>query len=106
MISRRLTLAFTLCLAIGTLASGQTPNADDARIDALVRKLGSASFVQREQARKDLEAIGTPALERLRLAGKSADAETNRRIGALVRLFEEQVLTRQILAPKELDLNL
>jgi hypothetical protein len=109
MFTRQWTLAFTLCLAVGSWGQGQTPapaNPDNARIEVLVRKLGSSSFVQREQARKELEVIGTPALEPLRRANKTADAETNRRIAEMIRLFEEQLLTRQILAPKEVHLKL
>ncbi len=83
---------------------GQTPDA--ARIEALVRKLGRSASVQREQARKEIEAIGTPALDALRKAAKTADVETARRIADLVRNFEEQVLVKQILAPKEVHLKL
>jgi hypothetical protein len=109
MYTRQWSLAFTLCLAIGSWGHGQTPppeNPDNARIEALVRKLGSSSFVLREQSRKELEAIGTPALEPLRRVKNTSDAETNRRIAELIRRFEEQILTRQILAPKEVHLKL
>jgi hypothetical protein len=61
--------------------------------------------VQREQSRKELEAIGTPALEPLRRMNKTADVEVNRRIAELIRRLEEQLLTRQILAPKEVHLK-
>ena len=109
MFTRHWTLAFILLLAAASWGHGQTPAAaspDHARIASLVRKLGSSSFVQREKSRRELEAIGTPALEPLRRVNKTADAETNRRIAELIRLFEEQLLTRQILAPKEVHLKL
>src|SRR5262249_28037289 len=56
--------------------------------------------------RKELEAIGTPALEPLRRMNKTADVEVNRRIADLIRRLEEQILTRQILAPKEVHVKL
>jgi hypothetical protein len=76
------------------------------RIDGLVRKLGSASFVQREQARKELETIGPAALDALRRAARTSDVETGRRLADLIGRFEEQLLTQQILAPKMIDLEL
>jgi hypothetical protein len=101
MFTRKWTFAAAACLVLTAVVSGQ-PATPDARIDALIRKLGSSSFAQREQARKDLEAIGTPALDKLR-AVKTTDAETGRRVAELIRLFEGQLLTRQILAPKEVS---
>src|SRR2546425_6777614 len=98
--------AFGLALIFGAAGLAQTPSADADRIDALVRKLGSSSYVQREQAKKELEAIGTPALEALRKAAKNANLDTARRIADLIRNFEEQLVTRQILAPKEVQLKL
>jgi hypothetical protein len=107
MLTRQCALAIILCLTAASLGSGQTPtSASPERIDALVRKLGSASFPQREHARKELEAIGTPALDSLRHAKRTSDAETNRRIDELIHLFEEQLLTRQILTPKQIHLKL
>ncbi len=106
MIARPWTLAIALCLIAGSFIFGQTPTPDDARIVALVKKLGHVSFAQRESARKELEAIGVPALESLRRASKTADVETNRRIADLIRLFEERLVTQQILVPKEVHLKL
>ena len=94
-----------VCLAISAAANGQ-PATSDARIETLIRKLGSVSFAQREQARLELEAIGTPALELLRRAKKGGDAESNKRVAELIGRFEMQILTQQILAPKEMNLNL
>jgi hypothetical protein len=62
--------------------------------------------VQREQARKELQSIGMPALESLRRAVKTADAESARRLRELIRELEEQLLAQQILAPKEIQLVL
>jgi hypothetical protein len=101
----RWNFAILFCLAVASVAQAQPP-ANQERIDALVRNLGSASFVQREQAGKELESVGPAALESLRRAAKTSDAETARRVGELIRRFEEQLLTKQILAPKEVDLKL
>jgi hypothetical protein len=98
-------ISLTLALAWASQGLAQTPN-EDARIDALIRKLGSPAYVQRELARKELETIGTPALEPLRRASKTADMETGRRIAELIERFEQQILTRAVLVAKEISLNL
>lgn len=92
-------------LALLALAGGAGAQAlaDPERIDALVRKLGSSAFVQREQAAKELEAIGPAALPALRGAAKTQDAESARRIAELITRLEQQLLARQILTPKEYD---
>jgi HEAT repeat protein len=58
------------------------------RIASLIRKLGSGNFAERDKARKDLEAIGLPALEALHKASKGGDLETNRRAVELVKTIE------------------
>src|SRR5262249_34801586 len=64
------------------------PTTDPAEIDRLVRRLGSDSFAKRQEASKTLETIGEPALEALRKAVKSCDAEIRRRATELVRTIE------------------
>lgn len=95
-------LAILALLALAGGAGAQAP-ADPERIDALMRKLGSSAFVQREQAAKELEAIGPAALPALRGAAKTQDAESARRIAELIARLEQQLLARQILTPKEYD---
>ncbi len=102
----RWTLTSAAWVLAASTALGQTRGTDDARIDALVRKLGSSAYVQREKARQELEAIGTPALGSLRRASKETDVETARRIADLIRNFEEHLLTKQVLAPKAVQLQL
>jgi hypothetical protein len=87
------------------LASFAPAQSTSTPIDAAIRQLGSSSFVQRELAHKKLESIGSPALEAMRRATKSADAETKRRLDALIRDIEERLLTKQILDPKEVRLQ-
>lgn len=99
----RWTLAMLAFFVLASWAGAQG-SADRERINALVAKLGSASFAQREQARTELEAAGPAALDALRRAAKTSDAETSRRIAYLIARCEEQLLTKQVLAPKEVDL--
>jgi HEAT repeat protein len=51
---------------------------DSARIERLIRRLGSDRFEERQRAAQDLVAAGAPALEPLRQALKSSDPEVNR----------------------------
>src|SRR5262245_63008818 len=73
--------------------------ADPDRIAKLITQLGSTTFAEREQATKDLEAIGEPALDALRQATKSDDAETRRRAGDLVKKLEAVAETGKVLKP-------
>ncbi len=102
--ARHWIIASITCIFLASATAAQTT--DDARINALVRKLGSPAYVQREQARKELEAIGVPALDALRRAAKTADVETSRRLSDLISRFEEQLTNQQILAPTEVHLKL
>src|SRR5262245_15150294 len=104
--SRRWLLTLASILAFSTWAHGQPSSPESNPIDAMVRKLGSPSFVEREKARRSLEEIGVPALDALRRASKTTDAETNRRINELIRRCEEQMLTDKLLTPKEVHLKL
>src|ERR1017187_7017580 len=99
MITRQWAIAFTLWLAACSLAHGQVVNPDigtlrpteyylSHAIEDLACKLGSSSYAHRERARKTLEAFGPSlALEPLRRMSRTKDAETNRRMDELVRLF-------------------
>jgi hypothetical protein len=104
-----LLLGLGLILAVGSEAWSQSREkapADEKRIGELIQKLGSQKFLERENARKELEAIGLPALEALKKAAKSDDLETKMRAGKLVRLLEEKSTTAKILAPRRVRLNL
>jgi hypothetical protein len=82
------------------------PDADAARIAKLISQLGSDSFAEREQARKELETVGTPALGALRKAVRTGDLETRRRATELIRVIEENNLTAALLTPKKVHLKL
>jgi len=105
MFARHLILAVALCLTIGSFATAQTP-VSDGWIRSVVRKLGSSSFVNRDKASKDLQAAGPGTLEPLRRIGKTGDAEVDRRIGEMIRDFEGQIWMKQVLAPKEVNLQI
>ena len=102
-------LSFVVLMATGSQAWSQgngNKSADPKRIAELIQQLGSLKFIERENARRELEAIGEPALEALKKAAKSEDLETSRRASEIVRLLEERSNTAKILAPKRVRLNL
>src|SRR6516164_8367992 len=91
-----------LALGLGVLAAApaaEAPRADAERIAQLVKQLGSDDFADREKAAKELEQIGTPALEALRAAARGADAEVRMRAGALIGTIEKKAAVEKILAP-------
>jgi hypothetical protein len=96
-----------LGIGLGVLVSGAASADDDAgRIDKLVKQLGSKRFAERDRAKRDLEAIGTAALDALRVAARSKDLETSRRAGELVKKMEEKIALDNLLAPKRVRLKL
>jgi hypothetical protein len=102
-------LGVALMMAL-SLVRAEEPRAgettDTARIGKLIDQLGSDSFADREQARRDLEAIGVPALQGLRRAETKGDLETSRRVAELIRTIEETKLTAELLSPKKVHLKL
>jgi hypothetical protein len=64
---------------------------DAAAIAKWVEQLGSPKFTQRQEATKALEAIGLPALDALRKAARSADAEIAQRATRLVEIIENSL---------------
>ncbi len=76
------------------------------RIEQLVKQLGAKGFADREDAQKELETIGAPAIELLRKTLKDPDPEVSKRAGDVVRKFEEKALTASVLAPKKVNLSL
>src|SRR5262245_10081299 len=106
---KRWFLLALLGLGIGLGAPGNGPASadDDAdRIARLVKQLGSTRFAERDRAKRELEALGTAALNALRQAAQSKDLETSRRAGELVKKMEEKIDLASLLAPKRVRLNL
>src|SRR5262245_14937573 len=79
-------------LAAGLLAALPTTAAekvDSNRIGKLIEQLGSGDFAERERASQALDAIGADAMDALRAATKSDDAEVRRRAEDLVAKWEK-----------------
>jgi hypothetical protein len=77
---------------------------DAARIDKLIEQLGSGSFQEREAATKALDALGAPALEKLKKASQSDDVEVSRRATELVKRIEKRTEVSRVLTPKRVHL--
>jgi hypothetical protein len=84
--------------------AGAAEKPDQARIAELVKQLGSDTFADRQKATDALEAIGEPALDALRKAAKSTDAEVRKRAGALVEKIELRVKNARVLGPRMVHL--
>jgi len=79
---------------------------DPQRIRQLIEKLGHAKFIERDRAARELEGVGAEALDPLRQAVKSDDAEVSCRAAKLVAMLEHKILTDALLAPKRVHLDL
>jgi hypothetical protein len=103
--TRYLPLALLLGLGLAGLAGlPAAEKADQEKIAKLINQLGSNDFAEREQATRDLEAVGAPALDALRQAARSDDMEIKRRAGELVAKLEKLAETDRILAPSKVHL--
>jgi hypothetical protein len=89
---------------LSSLPSAAEPAPSKEKIDSLIEQMGNGSFAEREKASKALLAIGEPALEALRQAAKSEDAEVRKRAGDILPKIEKQVESRRALAPKRVHL--
>jgi RNA polymerase sigma factor (sigma-70 family) len=65
------------------------PGAEADRIGRLVRQLDSDLFEEREQATRELDKIGVPALEALRKAAKDGSPEVQKRAEELIRRIDK-----------------
>lgn len=92
---RRVALALAFGFALSTV-----PAAEPAKIADLIEKLGSPDFRTREQAGKDLDAIGEPALKALRAAADRADdAETAERAKTIADRIARRLANQAVIAP-------
>jgi RNA polymerase sigma factor (sigma-70 family) len=77
----------------GTDQTPKPPAHDAARIDRLIKQLGSVKPPERRAAAEALDAIGRPALKALRKASTSnADAEVRRAAGCLILGIENKLV--------------
>jgi hypothetical protein len=83
------------------LLLGQVPG-ESAEPSGLVMRLGARRYAEREAASRALEGIGGPALDALRAARGSRDAEIRNRAAGLVQKIEGALLTQ----PTRLRLDL
>ncbi|MBV9125504.1 MAG: hypothetical protein JO112_19320 [Planctomycetes bacterium] len=102
-----LLLALGIGLGLGATATVPSPAAEKVQaehIAQLIEQLGSHRFTAREQASKELEKVGAPALEAVQKATHSPDDEIRRRAEELVQKITRRAETERILAPRRLHL--
>ena len=103
--NRLLTLLVVLVLGGIVPAPAAPVPPDPTEAARLVEKLGSDDFAEREAATKRLEELGTVAIEELRIALKSENAETVRRAQDLLRRAERRLANDKALAPTLVELD-
>lgn len=72
------------------------PDKPAAQVGELLKDLQSSEFAKREKAKQDLERMGPEAIEKLRPAMTSPDAEVAAVASALVKQFTERAQERSI----------
>lgn len=84
-------------LLLGAGLAVAADQADTARIARLISQLGSDRFDEREQATRELEALGPAALAELRKAANSTNLETQQRAEKLVKNLESRLNNEKML---------
>jgi hypothetical protein len=88
------------CVAMGSLAAAETESRqvphDPERLSALVSRLGSEDFTEREAASEELTAIGLPAFAALEAAGGHPDREVRYRALRILSHIRELDLQRRL----------
>jgi len=92
-----LSILLPAILVVAAIGIAQDAEQDqEARIESLVKNLGSSTWREREEAEKELREIGEPALEKLRDAVESDDPERSLRAGRIVEKIETALKVRNI----------
>ncbi len=78
-----------MAAALSLLAPAAEADEKTDGVDRLVRMLGSAAYVLREEAEKELRSIGWPAAPALRKAAKHKDAEVAMRAKRILKWLRE-----------------
>src|SRR5207248_4177715 len=100
MCALRFSWVLFVILALPVLkAKDPDPQADRNRIERLIKQLGDDDFADRQSASKELDAIGEPALERLRAAVGDPDLEVRKRAQELVEKISVRRTMRLALVP-------
>jgi WD40 repeat protein len=91
-----------LLLAVATAPAAELDK-KAREIDRYVKQLGDKEFKVREEADRQLRALGEPALDALVKATKSEDAEVAKRAGAIVAFIEKTMKweVRQFAGPTD-----
>jgi len=98
-------LALGLAVACFSLApTAPAQKADNEKIAKLIEDLGSDEFEERQKAFEQLGKIGAPALEALRKATESKDAEVRKKAKQLVAVIAKDVEGKAILTAKPVHL--
>jgi hypothetical protein len=92
-------LSVTAAIGLG-LGLAAADGGDTTRIEHLITQLGSVRFTEREAASRSLDAIGAAALDALKQARTSDDAELRHRAEELIGKIEME----RILAPTKVHL--
>jgi hypothetical protein len=90
-------------LLIGLALAAPAVSAD-ASLARLIAQLGSDRYEEREVATRDLDALGSAALEALRRATTDDDAEVRRRARGLIATIEKRLEAARLLAPRKVHL--
>jgi hypothetical protein len=104
---RHTTAVLGLCAALAAVGTAAgPPEAAPQSPEALVARLGSAKYTERERAARELEAIGPDALPALRAALDAPDPEVRRRAALLVRRLEDRQWKTALVDAKPIHLRL
>src|SRR5438132_13652747 len=107
MMKRLLLPALIVGLGFGLLTTLPSPAAESAasaeKISKLIEKMGSSEFEDREEAQKQLDAIGEEALDALKKATSNEDTEIRRRAEELGKKIERRTESRQVLRPTQVE---
>jgi hypothetical protein len=100
-------LAAPILLSGACLLGAAEPEAkptDAGRLARLIAQLGSTQAAERDAATQELAALGPAAVESLRGAADSKDAEVRRRAQKLLRGIEQRVASERFLKPRPVRL--
>ena len=89
-------VAVCLAFAVGISRAGSGKEAKAETVARLIRQLGDDMFAKREEATKELEAIGEPALDALRKAASAGDPEIRRRAKQVIRAIAARITKKEL----------
>lgn len=98
--------ALVLCCGTHSLraAEPEVKTTDAERLARLIAQLGSSQAAERDAATRELAALGSAAVESLRGAAESKDAEVRRRAQKLLRGIDQRLASERFLKPRPVRL--